>query len=269
MEDVMSFKAAAIQMRSGVDPARNAADMERLVRAAAAEGAVYVQTPEMTGAIQKDRQALRAQLRDDDGDIIVATAARLARELGIHVHVGSTAIARPDGKIANRGFLFAPDGSRICSYDKIHMFDVDLDNGESWRESAAYQPGEVARIAELPLGKFGFAICYDVRFPQLFRAEALAGAEVLTVPAAFTRQTGEAHWEILLRARAIENGAFVIAAWGKILAIAGGAGEEIIFADIDPSLVAAARGKIPNLRNAREFGLDTVIPLKPAGGEAA
>lgn len=187
----MSFKAAAIQMRSGVDPARNAADMERLVRAAAAEGAVYVQTPEMTGAIQKDRQALRAQLRDDDGDIIVATAARLAGELGIHVHVGSTAIARPDGKIANRGFLFAPDGSRICSYDKIHMFDVDLDNGESWRESAAYQPGEVARIAELPLGKFGFAICYDVRFPQLFRAEALAGAEVLTVPAAFTRQTGK------------------------------------------------------------------------------
>lgn len=164
--------------------------MERLVRAAAAEGAVYVQTPEMTGAIQKDRQALRAQLQDDDGDIIVATAARLARELGIHVHVGSTAIARPDGKIANRGFLFAPDGSRICSYDKIHMFDVDLDNGESWRESAAYQPGEVARIAELPLAKFGFAICYDVRFPQLFRAEALAGAEVLTVPAAFTRQTG-------------------------------------------------------------------------------
>lgn len=187
----MSFKAAAIQMRSGVDPVRNAADMERLVRAAAAEGAVYVQTPEMTGAIQKDRQALRAQLRDDDGDIIVATAARLARELGIHVHIGSTAIARPDGKIANRGFLFAPDGSRICSYDKIHMFDVDLDNGESWRESAAYQPGEVARIAELPLAKFGFAICYDVRFPQLFRAEALAGAEVLTVPAAFTRQTGK------------------------------------------------------------------------------
>ncbi|MGV2019436.1 carbon-nitrogen hydrolase family protein [Agrobacterium sp. 22-223-1] len=286
----MSFKAAAIQMRSGVDPARNATDMERLVRAAAAEGAVYVQTPEMTGAIQKDRQALRAQLRDDDGDIIVATAACLARELGIHVHVGSTAIARPDGKIANRGFLFAPDGSRICSYDKIHMFDVDLDNGESWRESAAYQPGEVARIAELPLGKFGFAICYDVRFPQLFRAEALAGAEVLTVPAAFTRQTGEAHWEILLRARAIENGAFVIAAaqagvhedgretfghsiiidpWGKVLAVAGGAGEEIIFAEIDTSLVAAARGKIPNLRNAREFGLDTVIPLKPAGGEAA
>jgi len=244
----------------------------------------------MTGAIQKDRQALRAQLRDDDGDIIVATAARLARELGIHVHVGSTAIARPDAKIANRGFFFAPDGSRICSYDKIHMFDVDLDNGESWRESAAYEPGEVARVADVPLAKFGFAICYDVRFPQLFRAEALAGAEILTVPAAFTRQTGEAHWEILLRARAIENGAFVIAAaqagvhedgrvtyghsiiidpWGRVLSIAGGSGEEIIFAEIDTSLVAAARGKIPNLRNSREFGVDTVIPLTPAGGQAA
>lgn len=286
----MTFKVAAIQMRSGVDPVRNAADMERLVRDAAAQGAVYVQTPEMTGALQKNRQELRAVLRDEDGDVIVATAARLARELGIYVHVGSTAIARTDGKIANRGFLFAPDGTRICTYDKIHMFDVDLDNGESWRESAAYEPGAEARVAELPLAKFGFAICYDVRFPQLFRAEAVAGAEVLTVPAAFTRQTGEAHWEILLRARAIENGAFVIAAaqggvhedgretfghsiivdpWGKVLAIAGGAGEEIIFAEIDPSLVASARGKIPNLKNAREFRLDTVVTERPAGGEAA
>ncbi|MDS7595281.1 carbon-nitrogen hydrolase family protein [Agrobacterium tumefaciens] len=286
----MTFKVAAIQMRSGVDPIRNAADMERLVRDAAAQGAVYVQTPEMTGALQKNRQELRAVLRDEDGDVIVATAARLARELGIYVHVGSTAIARTDGKIANRGFLFAPDGTRICTYDKIHMFDVDLDNGESWRESAAYEPGAEARVAELPLAKFGFAICYDVRFPQLFRAEAVAGAEVLTVPAAFTRQTGEAHWEILLRARAIENGAFVIAAaqggvhedgretfghsiivdpWGKVLAIAGGAGEEIIFAEIDPSLVASARGKIPNLKNAREFRLDTVVTERPAGGEAA
>lgn len=286
----MTFKVAAIQMRSGVDPLRNAADMERLVRDAAAQGAVYVQTPEMTGALQKNRQELRAVLRDEDGDVIVATAARLARELGIYVHVGSTAIARTDGKIANRGFLFAPDGARICTYDKIHMFDVDLDNGESWRESAAYEPGAEARVAELPLAKFGFAICYDVRFPQLFRAEAVAGAEVLTIPAAFTRQTGEAHWEILLRARAIENGAFVIAAaqggvhedgretfghsiivdpWGKVLAIAGGAGEEIIFAEIDPSLVASARGKIPNLKNAREFRLDTVVTERPAGGEAA
>lgn len=286
----MTFKAAAIQMCSGVDPEKNAVEMEKLIREAAANGAVYVQTPEMTGAIQKDRAALRAVLKDENTDIIATTAAKLAKELGIYVHVGSTAIARDDGKIANRGFLFAPDGQRICTYDKIHMFDVDLDNGESWRESAAYEPGTNARVATLPLASFGFAICYDVRFPSLFRTEAVAGAEVLTVPAAFTRQTGEAHWEVLLRARAIENGAFVIAAaqagvhederetfghsiiidpWGKVLAIAGGAGAEIIYAEIDPSAVAAARGKIPNLKNARDFKLDTVKAASSVGGEAA
>ncbi|WP_313614332.1 carbon-nitrogen hydrolase family protein [Agrobacterium sp.] len=286
----MTFKAAAIQMCSGVNPEKNAVEMEKLIREAAASGAIYVQTPEMTGAIQKDRAALRAVLKDENSDIIATTAARLAKELGIYVHVGSTAIARDDGKIANRGFLFAPDGQRICTYDKIHMFDVDLDNGESWRESAAYEPGTDARVATLPLASFGFAICYDVRFPSLFRTEAVAGAQVLTVPAAFTRQTGEAHWEVLLRARAIENGAFVIAAaqggvhederetfghsiiidpWGKVLAVAGGAGAEIIYAEIDPSAVAAARGKIPNLRNARDFRLDTVSAAPSAGGEAA
>lgn len=283
----MSFKAAAIQMCSGTDPKTNADTMERLIREAVSQGAVYVQTPEMTGAIQKDRAALKAVLKDEKGDIVVLTAAKLARELGIYVHVGSTAIARPDGKIANRGFLFAPDGERICTYDKIHMFDVDLDNGESWRESSAYEPGTQARVAELPLATFGFAICYDVRFPSLFRTEAVAGAEILTVPAAFTRQTGEAHWEVLLRARAIENGAFLIAAaqagthedgretfghsmiidpWGNVLAVAGGEGEEIISADIDPSAVAAARGKIPNLKNARDFNLDTVRNAAAAGG---
>ena len=275
----MTFKAAAIQMCSGVDPEKNAADMERLVREAASQGAVYVQTPEMTGAVQRDRPGLMAVLRDEANDVIVATARDLARDLGIHVHVGSTAIALPDGKIANRGFLFAPGGERICTYDKIHMFDVDLDNGESWRESAVYRPGGEARVAELPFAKLGFAICYDVRFPSLFRTEAVAGAEVLTVPAAFTRQTGEAHWEVLLRARAIENGAFVIAAaqagvhedgretfghsmiidpWGKVLASGGGSGEAIVIAEIDVDQVKAARGKIPNLKNARDFTLDTV-----------
>ncbi|CAD7034518.1 carbon-nitrogen hydrolase family protein [Pseudorhizobium endolithicum] len=275
----MTFKAAAIQMCSGIDPEKNAADMARLVREAASQGAVYVQTPEMTGAVQKDRPGLMAVLRDEASDRIVSTAQELARELAIHVHVGSTAIALPDGKIANRGFLFAPGGGRICTYDKIHMFDVDLDNGESWRESAVYRPGGEARVAELPFAKLGFAICYDVRFPSLFRTEAVAGAEVLTVPAAFTRQTGEAHWEVLLRARAIENGAFLIAAaqagvhedgretfghsmiidpWGKVLASAGGSGEAIVVAEIDVEQVKAARGKIPNLKNARDFTLETV-----------
>lgn len=281
-------KLAVVQMCSGVSVERNADAMERLVRDAAAKGAIYVQTPEMTGALQRDRLALRAALRDEESDLIIARAKGLAAELGIYVHVGSTAIARPDGKIANRGFLAGPEGSKICSYDKIHMFDVDLDNGESWRESAAYEAGTEARVETLPFGKLAFAICYDVRFPQLFRAEALAGAEILTVPAAFTKQTGEAHWEILLRARAIENGAFLLAAaqggrhedgretyghsmiidpWGRILAEAGGEGEAVLTADVDTSEVHAARRKIPNLKNAREFGLSDAKAL--AGGDRA
>ena len=282
----MTFKAAAIQMCSGVDPLDNAETMVRLVREAAAQGAIYVQTPEMTGALQRDRAALRAILKDEANDIIAGAAAKLAGELGIYLHVGSTPIALADGKIANRGLLFGPDGHKICDYDKIHMFDVDLDNGESWRESAAYQPGSTARIADLEFGKLGFTICYDVRFPELFRQQAVAGAEIMSVPAAFTRQTGEAHWEILLRARAIENGLFVIAAaqggthedgretfghsmivdpWGRVLASAGPSGEAIVLAEIDVAAVHAARAKIPNLKNARSFVLDEVVPTGKGG----
>ncbi|OLP53730.1 nitrilase [Rhizobium rhizosphaerae] len=284
----MRTTLAALQMCSGTDPHRNAEAMERLVRAAAAKGAHYVQTPEMTGALQRDRAALRAALKPEEEDVIVATARRLSAELGLYVHIGSTAIARPDGKIANRGFLFGPDGARLSHYDKIHMFDVDLDNGESWRESAAYTPGETARLVDLPFGRMGFAICYDVRFPELFKAQAQAGAEIMTLPAAFTRQTGEAHWGVLLRARAIENGMFVIAAaqggvhedgretyghsmiidpWGRVLAEAGDAGEEIILAEFDRADVAAVRGKIPNLKNGRSFALDA--PQARAKDDAA
>lgn len=286
----MTLRVAAVQMCSGTAPEKNAVAMANLVRDAAAKGATYVQTPEMTGALQRDRAALRASLRGEDDDVIVRTARDLAAELGIHLHIGSTAIGLDDGKIANRGFLFGPDGSKICHYDKIHMFDVDLDNGESWRESSAYTPGETAQVADLPFGQLGFAICYDVRFPELFRRQAVAGAQIMTVPAAFTRQTGEAHWEILLRARAIENGFFLIAAaqggvhedgretfghsmiidpWGRVLAEAGPSGEAVITADIDVSAVAAARGKIPNLKNARDF---TVVPAgegAPASGGVA
>lgn len=282
----MTIKLAAVQMCSGVDPQRNAETMARLVREAAGHGASYVQTPEMTGAIQKDRAGLKAILRDEDSDLIVRRASDLARDLSIHLHVGSTAIALADGKIANRGFLFGPDGKKICSYDKIHMFDVDLDNGESWRESSAYHPGSRAVVADLPFAKLGFAICYDLRFPQLFRAEAMAGAQILTVPAAFTRQTGEAHWDVLIRARAIENGAFVIAAaqagvhedgrethghsmivdpWGRVLAQAGGTGEAVVLAEIDVNDTATSRAKIPNLRNGRDFSLDIVPELAKGG----
>jgi predicted amidohydrolase len=270
------FKAAAVQMRSGTSVDRNAADMERLIREVAAQGATYVQTPEMTGALLRDKEARAASFVSEDRDLVVSTARRLASELGIFLHIGSTAILRADGKIANRALLFSPEGKTLASYDKIHMFDVDLDNGESWRESAAYEPGTQAVVSEVNGAKLGFAVCYDLRFPQLFRSEALAGAEVLTVPAAFTRQTGEAHWHVLLRARAIENGAFVIAAaqgglhedgretyghsliidpWGRILAEANHDEPGVIVAEIDPSQSAAARRKVPNLKNAREFSV--------------
>jgi deaminated glutathione amidase len=270
------FTAAAVQMRSGTEPERNIADMEALVRAAAAQGATYVQTPEMTGALVRDREALRRMLKPQDSDPVAAAGRRLAAELGIHLHIGSTAIALAGGKVANRALLFSPTGSLIAAYDKIHMFDVDLDKGESWRESATYEAGREAVVADIGAARLGLAVCYDLRFPQLFRAEALAGAEVLTVPAAFTRQTGEAHWHVLLRARAIENGAFVIAAaqgglhedgretyghsliadpWGRIIAEADHAEPGIVLAEIDTALVAQARGKIPNLKNSREFGV--------------
>jgi predicted amidohydrolase len=273
------FKAAAVQMRSGTDPRRNVADMDMLVRQAAAGGATYVQTPEMTGAIVRDKDARAAAFATEEKDIVAAAASRLASELGIHLHIGSTAILRTDGKIANRAFLFGPDGSMLACYDKIHMFDVDLDNGESWRESAAYEPGATATVVDLGIARLGFAICYDLRFPQLFRGEALAGADVLTVPAAFTRQTGEAHWHVLLRARAIENGAFVIAAaqggkhedgretyghslivdpWGRVLAEADHAEPGVIVAEIDTTLSTEARRKIPNLKNARTFSANEV-----------
>ncbi|MFH1796526.1 MAG: carbon-nitrogen hydrolase family protein [Pseudomonadota bacterium] len=274
------FKAAAVQMRSGTSVERNAETFENMVREAAGNGATYIQTPEMTGALMRDRASLKASLRDDAGDLIASAARRLARELGVHIHVGSTAIAAGE-KIANRGFMIGPDGADIVTYDKIHMFDVDLDNGESWRESATYQPGVRSVVAELPFASIGMAVCYDLRFPQLFRAQALAGAEVLTVPAAFTRQTGEAHWHVLLRARAIEDGAWVIAAaqggthedgretfghsmivdpWGRIVAEAEHAEPGIVYAEIDTAASAEARKKIPNLKNAREFSVEVVRP---------
>jgi deaminated glutathione amidase len=273
------FTAAAIQMRSTMDPQRNAADFEALVREAAGKGARFVQSPEMTGAMVRDPEARRKIFRKEEDDLIAAAAMRLAAELGIHLHVGSTAILRDDGKVANRALLVSPKGAVLARYDKIHMFDVDLDNGESWRESAAYEPGCEAVVTDIGMAKLGFGICYDVRFPQLFRAQALAGANVLTVPAAFTRQTGEAHWHVLLRARAIENGAFLIAAaqggqhedgretyghsmiidpWGRVLAEADHDEPGVIVAEIDTEQSAAARRKIPNLRNARDFAGPTM-----------
>lgn len=270
------FRAAAIQMCSGVDIAANAATVEKLVAEAAAQGATYVQTPEMTGSIQRDRDVGLAAISGEADDLIFKVASQLAKKHALYLHIGSTAIKLPDGKIANRAAIFGPDGVKITIYDKVHMFDVDLDNGESWRESSAYTPGDETVVAKLPFASVGMAICYDIRFPQLFRAQALQGANIITAPAAFTRQTGEAHWHVLQRARAIENGAFLIAAaqggvhedgretyghslivspWGKILAEADHDQPAVIVADIDIAESQAARAKVPNLKNARDFSV--------------
>lgn len=277
-------KLAAVQMRSDGNMAANIAALEHMVGEAAAKGAHYVQTPENTGIIQNDRALYRASVLPQDADPVVRAAAALARKHGIYLHIGSTPIKLENGLIANRAFVFAPDGTEITTYDKIHMFDVDLDNGESWRESDTISAGHRAVVAQLPFMNLGLAICYDIRFPQLFRAQALAGANVISAPAAFTKQTGEAHWHVLQRARAIENGAFLISAaqgglhngnretyghsiivspWGKILAEADHNNPDVIYADIDVADSDAARRKIPNLKNARDFQLETVV----AGGE--
>ena len=272
---------AAVQMRSGVTPGANIDVMDGLVREAASRGARYVQTPEMTGAVQKNRVGLRSILKTEAEDPVLKAAASLSAELGIYLHVGSTAIDVGNDMTANRGVVFGPDGVALASYDKIHMFDVDLDNGESWRESAVYRPGEVARTVDLEVARLGMGICYDIRFPHLFRDLALAGADILTAPAAFTRQTGEAHWHVLQRARAIENGAFVISAaqggqhedgretyghsiivdpWGRVIAEADHDDPGVIVATLSLDEVKAARSKIPNLKNARDYRVETGNP---------
>ncbi|WAP70657.1 carbon-nitrogen hydrolase family protein [Jiella pelagia] len=290
------FRAAVLQMRSTTRPDDNVAAFSALVEEAVAAGANYVQSPEMTGMVCRDRATLMESLRPEGEDPLIAEAGRLAGLHGIFVHVGSTAVPLDDGRVANRAFLFGPDGGKIATYDKIHMFDVDLDNGESWRESRTYRPGGTATVSDVAFeggpARLGFAVCYDMRFPHLFREEALAGAEILTAPAAFTRQTGEAHWHVLLRARAIENGAFVIAAaqgglhedgretyghslivdpWGRVIAEVDGDAPGIAIAEIDTSAVSGARAKIPNLQNARPFsvGEPSAEVVRPTGAVAA
>ncbi len=277
----MTFRAALIQLNSSTDIAGNIASVDQLVRQAAAAGAQYVQTPEMTNIVQRDRAALQAAIRPETSDPAVAAFSRLAGELGIVLHIGSLALDAGGGKIANRAFVFAPDGSQLARYDKIHLFDVNLPDGESWRESALYTPGEAAVIADLPWCRLGVSICYDLRFPQLYRVYAHAGAAMLSAPAAFTRQTGEAHWHVLQRARAIENGAFMASAaqagrhddnretfghsiivnpWGEVLAQATGEEPQIVLADIDPAQAADARARIPVLKNERAFADPDVAP---------
>ncbi|MBO6758283.1 MAG: carbon-nitrogen hydrolase family protein [Roseibium sp.] len=269
------FIAACVQMRSGQSADENLAVAKTLIRDAASAGALFVQTPEMTNLLVRGRERLMTQIVFEDHDIFIAAFRQLARECEIWIHAGSLAIKRPDGRAANRGMLFAPDGSIAARYDKIHMFDVDLPNGESWRESATYEPGSTATVVELPMARFGLAICYDVRFPGLFRDQARMGAGVLTAPAAFTKQTGEAHWHVLQRARAIENGAYMISAaqtgrhddgretyghslivdpWGRVVAELADDRPGFVAATIRPQDVVKARASIPVLSNERDFG---------------
>jgi predicted amidohydrolase len=267
------FTAACVQLRAGRDVAVNAEAAVALVREAAGKGASFVATPENTSLMEAERALLFEKARAEEDDRALAALRDAAREKKIWLLIGSLPIKVAEAKLANRSFLVAPDGEIAARYDKIHMFDVDLAGGESYRESRNFEPGRTAVTADLPWGRFGLTICYDLRFPQLYRALAHAGARFLTVPSAFTRQTGEAHWHVLLRARAIENGAFVIAPaqgglhengretfghslivapWGEILA-EGGTEPGVFMAEIDPGKVDEARGRVPSLTHDRAF----------------
>jgi len=262
---------------------------ETLIRRAAKEGAVYVQTPENTSIMELETERLLAAIETEDKSAPLAQLRDLARELGIWLHIGSLGTKLGSDRVANRSYLIGPDGAIKARYDKLHMFDVDLAGGESYRESRTFNPGSKAVVADLPWGRLGLSICYDLRFPALYRALAIAGADVIAVPAAFTRQTGEAHWHVLLRARAIETGAFVLAAcqgglhengrstfghsmiispWGEVLAEAG-EDPQIILADIDPGLSAEARAKVPSLSHGRDFEVEISGAATPGKREAS
>jgi deaminated glutathione amidase len=284
-----TFRVALVQLRSGRTVAPNMEVAETLIRRAAKEGAVYVQTPENTSIMELETDRLLAAIETEDKSAPLAQLRDLARELGIWLHIGSLGTKLGSDRVANRSYLIGPDGAIKARYDKLHLFDVDLAGGESYRESRTFNPGSRAVVADLPWGRLGMSICYDLRFPALYRAMAIAGADVIAVPAAFTRQTGEAHWHVLLRARAIETGAFVLAAcqgglhengrstfghsmiispWGEVLAEAG-KDPQIILADIDPELSAEARAKVPSLRHGRDFEVEISGAATPGKRQAS
>jgi predicted amidohydrolase len=275
MSSTQKFRAGLLQMRSGRKVDANIGAAAKLAREAKAAGADYIQTPEMTNLMEQKTKALFSILVEEERDPSLAAFRELARELNVHFHVGSLAVKASPERAANRSFVIDPTGEIIARYDKIHMFDVELGAGESYRESNNYRPGESAVLVDLPWGRMGLTICYDLRFPSLYRALAEAGADFLAIPAAFTKITGEAHWHILTRARAIETGSYVLAAaqggmhengretyghsividpWGNIIA-EGSAEPGVIMAEIDPALVASARSRIPSLQHGRRFEL--------------
>ena len=271
------FKAACVQLRAGTEIEPNIQAASDLIREAAGQGADLIVTPEMTNLLDIRPGKAKGKLVIEADDVSAAAFSKLAMELDVWLLIGSIAVRHDsDERAANRSLLFAPDGTTAARYDKIHMFDVDVGDGQSYRESRSYRPGESAVIAATPLAKIGMTICYDVRFAKLYRALAQTGAELLTVPAAFTKVTGEAHWHTLLRARAIENGCYVLAPaqggthedgrqtfghgliispWGEVLADSGGDEPGIVYADIDLAQVADARRRIPSL------GLDADVKV--------
>ncbi len=260
------MRAACIQLRSGTDIAANIRVAEALIRKAASSGAQLIATPEMTHIVQRSAKRLFAALTDEQNDKGVAAFSALAKELGIYLLIGSLAIKTAENRAANRSFLFGPDGAVIASYDKIHLFDVTISESETWKESSVYDGGGQAISADVGDMRLGLSVCYDVRFPGLYRHYARAGADIIAVPAAFTKPTGEAHWEVLLRARAIETGAYILAPaqggehedgratwghsmiidpWGRVIAALDHDKPGFIMADIDTQNVIDARQKIP------------------------
>lgn len=268
-------KIAIFQSRTGVDPAANAKALVTAIEEAASGGAEMLFTPEMSGLLDRDVERARRNVRTAGEDPVLAACRQAAKRCGLWLHLGSLAVTAEDGKFANRGFAIDSAGEVRASYDKIHLFDVDLPTGESWRESNVYRGGsEAVVVAGTPVGNLGLTICYDLRFPALFQSLTDAGAQVVSVPAAFTVPTGRAHWEILLRARAIEAGVFVVAAaqcgrhedgretyghsllvdpWGTIL-LDMGEQVGVAFAEIDLGKVDEVRSRVPAIRHRRPVG---------------
>ena len=274
-ETSTTFRAALVQMCSGRNVSRNVSDASDLIRQAAQAGADYVQTPEVTTLMELDKERLFAEAQPEASNKALEQFQALARELKIWLHIGSMGVLLRKDKLANRAFVLSPAGDVVARYDKIHMFDVDLPGGESYRESANYEAGSDAVIAPLPWGGLGLSICYDLRFPQLHRTLAQGGARFIAIPAAFTRTTGEAHWHTLLRARAIETQCYVFAAaqggrhehgretfghslivspWGEILAEAG-MEPGVVSATIDLKAQDDIRKRVPSLKHDRTFEL--------------
>jgi deaminated glutathione amidase len=274
------MRVGLVQLNVSDDPAANLPRTVALIRQAVAQGADWVLTPECTNLLSSNRAHQRATIRPESQDETLAALRAEAAQAGVWVLIGSLGLATgdPDGRFANRSFLIGPDGGIRARYDKIHMFDVNVSETEVYRESSAYRPGTRAVLAEMPFGRLGMAVCYDLRFPHLFRGLAKQGAKVLTIPAAFNDQTGAAHWHVLLRARAIENGAWVlapaqtgfhaeshgkgrrtfghslvVAPWGEVVAD-GGTDPGVVMADLDMAQVARARHRVPALWHDRAFG---------------